>query len=84
MDSTGKSLMVPVTTTTIASIYINSLFSILDFNEARDDGVAVASVGPFCRSLAPCSQTDIHASTSSLSFYRPGALPYTQSTTSKY
>jgi len=40
----------------------------LDFSEARDDGVAVASAGPYkiiCTSL----QTDNHTSTSSLNFF---------------
>jgi len=30
--------------------------TILDFNEARDNGVAVASAGPSCKSFAPHSR----------------------------
>ena len=40
----------------------------LDFNEARDDGVAVASAGPYaknCSSLQTCN----HASISSINFF---------------
>jgi len=54
----------------------------MDFKKARDDGVAVASVGPYtdCASL----QTDNHASTTSLKFfYGPDALPDAQPTMSK-
>jgi len=40
----------------------------LDFNEARDDGVAVASAGPYANQL----QTDNHASTSSINFLQAG------------
>jgi len=49
----------------------------LDFNEASNDGVAVCSLDHMqiiCTSL----QTDNHTSTSSLSFYRPDALPNSQ------
>jgi len=57
----------------------------LDFiNEARDDGMAVASAGPsqiICTSL----KTDHHGSTSSLNFYcRPDAPPDAQQTVSKH
>ena len=41
--------------------------TILDFNEARDDGVAVASAGPYAN-LCTSLQTDNHASISPLSF----------------
>jgi len=48
--------------------------AVQDFYEARDDGLTVASAGHMqviCTSL----QTDDHASTSPLSFYKPDALP---------
>ena len=52
----------------------------LDFTEARDKWLAVASAGPYaCLHLI---QTDNHASTP-LSFYRPDALPAAQPTSSK-
>ena len=44
--------------------------TILDFNEARDDGPYAI----ICTSL----QTNNHTRTSPLSFYRPDALPVTQ------
>jgi len=28
----------------------------MEFSEARDDGVAVASAGPLCKSFTPCSR----------------------------
>jgi len=58
----------------------------LDFNESRDDGVAVASAGPFANHLhlAPRLQTDNHASTLSLNFYRPDVLSDAQVTVSKH
>jgi len=44
----------------------------MDFNEARDDAMAVASTGP-CKSFAPRSrQITSHASTSSLNFLQAG------------
>jgi len=46
--------------------------TILDINAARDDGVAMASIGPYANHLYPL-QTDNHASTSSLNFYKPDA-----------
>jgi len=55
----------------------------LDFNEARDDGVALASAGPYAN-LCTSLQTDNHASTSSLNFYRLDAVPDAQPTASKY
>jgi len=42
-------------------------YSNLDFNEAGDDWVAVASAGPHAKHLTSL-QTDNHASTSSLNF----------------
>jgi len=54
----------------------------LDFNEARDDGVALASAGPYTN-LYTSLQTDNHASTSSVHFYRSDALPDAQPTASK-
>jgi len=41
----------------------------LDFNEARDDGVAVASAGPYAKIICTLLQTDNHTSTSSLNFF---------------
>jgi len=54
----------------------------LNFTEARDDGVAVASAAPYANylHLAP----DNHASTSSLNFYMPFALSDAQPTVSKH
>ena len=55
----------------------------LDFYEARDDGVTVASAGPhdyrtICKSFAPRSrQIAMPASCHSI-FYRPDALPDAQ------
>jgi len=46
----------------------------LGFNEARDDGVALASAEPYANHLTSL-QTDNHTSTSSFNFYRPHALP---------
>jgi len=53
----------------------------LDFTEARDDGVAVASAGPYANHLhlAP----DKHSSTSPFNFYRPDALTDAQPTVAK-
>jgi len=55
----------------------------LDFNKARDDGVAVESAGPYAI-ICTLLQTDNHASTSSLNFYRPDAVPDTQPAVSKH
>ena len=54
----------------------------LDFTEARDSEWQWHQLGhmQICTSL----QTDNHASTSLLSFYRPDALPVTQPTASKH
>jgi len=60
----------------------------LDLNEARDDGVLMMGwqlhqldhMQTICTSL----QTDNHTNTSSLSLYRPDALPDTQPTVSKH
>jgi len=51
-----------------------------DFNEARDDGVAVASRGTYANHLhlAP------DASTSSFKFYRPDVLSDAKPTVSKH
>jgi len=46
--------------------------TILDFNEARDDGAAVASAGLYANHLHLAAD-DNHTSTPSLSFYRPDA-----------
>jgi len=58
----------------------------LDLNVARDDGVLerqwhqLDHMQTICTSL----QTDNHANTSSLSYYRPDALPDAQPTVSKH
>jgi len=54
----------------------------LDFTEARDSERQWHQIGhtQVCTSL----QTDNHASTPPLSFYRPDALPATQPTVSKH
>ena len=52
----------------------------LDFTEARDRQWHQLGHMQVCTSL----QTDNHASTPPLSFYRPDALPATQPTASKY
>jgi len=49
----------------------------LDFNEARDYGVAMAPDGPYA------NQTDNHTSISQIGFNRPDALPAAQPTASK-
>jgi len=56
----------------------------LDFNEARDDGVAVASTGPYANHTCTLLQTDNHANTSSLIFDRVDGLPDDQPTVSKH
>jgi len=45
----------------------------LDFYEARDDSMAMGSAELYANDLQS-AQTDNHASTSLLSFYRPNAL----------
>jgi len=55
----------------------------LDFNEARDGGVAVASQLNHMQIICTSFQTDNHTSTSSLSFFTGGMLfvmPKCQST----
>jgi len=59
-------------------------WAIVDFNEARDDGVAVASAGPYFKSCAPCSRQITMPSPQHSIFYRPHALPDTQPTVSKH
>jgi len=56
--------------------------TILDFTGARDNGVAVHQLDHMQIICTPL-QTDNHASTSPLSFYRPDALPAAQPTASK-
>jgi len=63
--------------------------TILDFNEATDDGVVEASAAVLDHMQITCTslQTDNHASTSSLNFYSPDDLPDPQpcqSTEGKY
>jgi len=55
----------------------------MDFNEARDDGVAVASAGQYANHFT-CFQTDNHDITSSLNFFRPDALPDAKPIESKH
>jgi len=47
----------------------------MDFNEARDDWVAVASAKPHVDHLHFSPDRYNHASTPSLNFYGPDALP---------
>jgi len=57
--------------------------TILDFNETRDDGWQWHELGhmqTICTSL----QTDNHASTQSVNFYRPDAFPDAQPTMSNH
>ena len=60
----------------------------LDLNEARDDGFFWCSDISWsiyiCKQFALLLQADNHTSTSSLSFYRPAALPDAQPTVSKH
>jgi len=45
---------------------------IVDFTGARDDGVAMASAGPYVNeTICTSIHTDNHASTPPLSFYKP-------------
>jgi len=60
--------------------------TILDFNEARDDGVVVASAGP-CANYLYTLHTDNHTnhtSTSPLNFLQAGCSSDAQPTVSKY
>jgi len=54
----------------------------LDFTEARDSEWRWHQLGRM--QVSTTLQTDNHASTSPLSFYRPDALPATQPTASKH
>ena len=71
--------------TTLVSQYQKGKIS-LHLNEPRDDGVLgwqrhqLVYMQTICTSL----QTDNHTNTSSLSFYRPGALSGAQVTVSKH
>ena len=49
-------------------------YTVLAFNETRNDGMTVPSAGPFMQIIGISLQTDNHASTSPLIFYRPDAL----------
>jgi len=57
--------------------------TILDFTEARDDGVAMASAEPYAKHLHSI-QTDNHANISPSNFYRLDALPAAPPTVSKH
>jgi len=52
----------------------------LDFTEARDSEWQWHQLGSGHMQVCTSLQTDDHASTSPLSFYRPDALPATQPT----
>jgi len=54
----------------------------MDFNEARDDGVAVASAGPYANHLHLAADRQPRQHLINL-FYRPDALPDAQPTVSK-
>jgi len=81
----------PITTTTTLHPFNSYFFqdnlskpppkrqTVLDFNKARDNGVAVASAGHL-----HLAADGYHASTSPFSFYRPDALSVTQPTASKH
>jgi len=71
----------PLSRTTRVSRYQNGKTN-LDFTEARDSEWHWRQLGHMqvCISL----QTDNHASTPSLIFYRPDALPAAQPTASKH
>jgi len=59
--------------------------TILDFTGEKDDGISISWTISICKSFAPRElQTDNHASTSPLSFYRPDAHPAAQPTVSKH
>jgi len=57
--------------------------TILDYNEAKDDGVAVESDGPCKSSALHSRQITVPAPHHSI-FYRPDTLPDTQPTVSKH
>jgi len=57
--------------------------SYLDFNKARDNGVAVASAGPQYKSFAPCSRQIIMSEPHHSIFYRLDAVPDAKPTVSK-
>jgi len=71
----------PLSRTTRVSRYQKGKTN-LDFTEARDDEWQWHQLGHMqvCTSL----QTDNHASTPTLSFYRPDAVPASQPTASKH
>ena len=50
-------------------------YAILDFTGARDDGVAVASAGPYANHLHLAPYIDNHDSTQSLNFFT-GRMPF--------
>jgi len=54
----------------------------LDFTEARDSEWQWHQLG--CMQIYTSLQTDNHASTTPLSFYRPDALPAAQPSASKH
>jgi len=54
----------------------------LDFTEARDSELQWHHLG--CMQVCTLLQTDNHASTPPLSFYRPDALPAAQPTASEH
>ena len=60
---------------------INPAPARLNESDLRDDGVAVASTGPYANHLHLVG--DEHASTSSLNFYIPDALPDAKPTASQ-
>ena len=73
---------ITTTQTTTISTPFNGLFSNLDFNGAGDSEWQWHQLGHMqvCTSL----QTDNHANTPPLVFYKPGALPAAQPTASKH
>jgi len=73
---------ITTTQTTTISTPFNGLFSNLDFTGARDSEWQWHQLGHMqvCTSL----QTDNHANTPPLVFYRPDALPAAQPTASKH
>jgi len=71
----------PLSGTTQVSRYQKGKIN-LDFTGARDSEWQWHQLG--CMQMCTSLQTDNHASTSLLSFYRPDALPATQPTVSKY
>jgi len=58
-------------------------YTILDFNEARDGAMTMASAGPYANHLT-LLQIDNRACTSPVTFYRPDALPAAHPTASKH